>query len=747
MAEAEVSAELYYLHNGEWYESDSLLVGDAHLKAQLAKSYAEPVAYHPTASKTAWFYFNHLDAVFSLTFKVSPRLQTRQQIRKKIDEILENASNAFKVAHNPQTGLLARDKFREQLEGAIGSIPAAAGAGIAATLENQKQLTLAVLAFDIDHFKQVNDTFGHLYGDQVLKSFAMRLEQAAIVLERDIPGIKIALGHPSGEEFLAFVLGSLAQDELTFIGERFRKQIADEPLPTDDEWQVLKQQTDLTKVTLPSITQRTITTSVGVVTYNPPVLSETPHASAIGLLDKADTALYKSKAGGRNRVTLFQAILQSHGKVLEHDIETGVIVVDIGLKVGVLQGQEFRVYPPTFTGQIPFTTDDGRTKRVLGYYPRIETARIVIFETQPEISFAKFSNEAFKGIAIRAGSSLEAVPLGSFAHLITADNGKAKPAFGGEVGEIPGLPALQQHVDRLIALDQAPFAAIFSFLKQQEFLQKYGSASLNRALADLYADLGNIFSQNSMRGAVDGAAVCVVGPAKEFHSDYIEKLLASKYPTGNELEVVCGYFISTTVDVPEAGLLTSFSNSEAITFARYALGDSDNEVTKLRRFTTGTAESLLRRLSTARANSQAITDGLRLKQMGVWNPRMANLVGLAYWGESKIEEAADFFEDATKRSPANIILRGNFAQAVNRLNQVQRGLEILNQTSEADLPKMREQAAHGYVAYLVLLAKAWKEKSQLFLPERFKLMREAVINDSGLMKDTSAELVRSVDLA
>jgi len=130
-----------------------------------------------------------------------------------------------------------------------------------------KKCPLAVAIADLDHFKQINDEYGHLIGDQVLREVGHRL--AAVVRERD------TVGRFGGEEFL-FILPSSDLDTAIQVGERIRKKLADAPVVLDGQ-------------TIP------LTISVGVATL-------LDNDDAESLLERADEALYAAKQGGRNRV-------------------------------------------------------------------------------------------------------------------------------------------------------------------------------------------------------------------------------------------------------------------------------------------------------------------------------------------------------------------------------------------------------------------------------------------------------------
>lgn len=128
---------------------------------------------------------------------------------------------------------------------------------------NGEQLTLAM--FDIDHFKSLNDTFGHQTGDEVLKKVAAALVEAS--RDFDTPA------RYGGEEF-AVILPSCSTRESLAVAERLRKSLSEiEGLPTP------------------------VTASSGVATFP-------THAADMGSLIKAaDEALYESKRAGRDRVT------------------------------------------------------------------------------------------------------------------------------------------------------------------------------------------------------------------------------------------------------------------------------------------------------------------------------------------------------------------------------------------------------------------------------------------------------------
>ncbi len=130
---------------------------------------------------------------------------------------------------------------------------------------------LGILMFDIDHFKQVNDTYGHLVGDRVLVS----ITRVAKTILRD-GDVLIRYG---GEEFLA-VLPAASSDDLRLIGERLRRAV--EECSITDGTQTIH-----------------VTISLGGASYpNHDVEREDQ------LVQLADDALYRAKESGRNRLVL-----------------------------------------------------------------------------------------------------------------------------------------------------------------------------------------------------------------------------------------------------------------------------------------------------------------------------------------------------------------------------------------------------------------------------------------------------------
>ena len=129
---------------------------------------------------------------------------------------------------------------------------------------------LGLILFDLDHFKRVNDTHGHLAGDEVLREIAALVSR--LIRTEDV------FARFGGEEFVVLVRG-IEQPNLTRFAERIR--VAVERLEISAENTVLK-----------------VTISVGVA-----VLSELGEGerTADGLLRLADERLYVAKSAGRNR--------------------------------------------------------------------------------------------------------------------------------------------------------------------------------------------------------------------------------------------------------------------------------------------------------------------------------------------------------------------------------------------------------------------------------------------------------------
>lgn len=155
------------------------------------------------------------------------------------------------------TGLLKHSRIKEQVDAELSR---AVRAG-----EN-----LSVVMVDLDHFKQVNDTYGHSAGDKVIKALAHLLRQRLRKTD--------AVGRYGGEEFVA-VLPRCSREEAQVLMEDVRQRFRD--------------------ITF-NIDQRSfnVTLSAGIAAYRQGV------ERAELLLQEADAALYRAKAEGRNRICL-----------------------------------------------------------------------------------------------------------------------------------------------------------------------------------------------------------------------------------------------------------------------------------------------------------------------------------------------------------------------------------------------------------------------------------------------------------
>jgi diguanylate cyclase (GGDEF)-like protein len=142
---------------------------------------------------------------------------------------------------------------------------------------DRKSYPLALIAFDIDNFKSINDRYGHAAGDTVLREFGAILRAA--VREKDV------VGRIGGEEFVLLLPGT--DGEFAYrIAERLRTVL--ESSRFDEIDAALR-----------------VTTSAGIARYRP------GEAVAV-MLARADHLLYAAKRAGRNRV-----VTESHGQTLD----------------------------------------------------------------------------------------------------------------------------------------------------------------------------------------------------------------------------------------------------------------------------------------------------------------------------------------------------------------------------------------------------------------------------------------------
>lgn len=181
------------------------------------------------------------------------RIKAHSKIKILTEELIEaNKKLQFSATHDDLTGVYNRNSIFEFIENEISRL-------------KRKNCDLSIIMFDIDNFKIINDTYGHIAGDKVLQKIVKIIRK--IIRESDL------IGRYGGDEFI-IVLPETELSRAKEIGERILKRISDEKF---------KHKNSTFKVNI----------SIGITRY---IKGE----SLIKLNERVDTALYEAKEKGKN---------------------------------------------------------------------------------------------------------------------------------------------------------------------------------------------------------------------------------------------------------------------------------------------------------------------------------------------------------------------------------------------------------------------------------------------------------------
>lgn len=188
-------------------------------------------------------------------------LEVRLRVGKRILDLQQSLKEALEVQryqaqHDRLTGIFNHVEILNILEKELDRA-------------GRQNGDLAVIMGDLDHFKKVNDTYGHIAGDAVLVEVAARMKNNIRLYD--------SAGRYGGEEFL-LVLPGCTTDEVMIIAHRILESISKDPVMFNN---------------IPI----KVTISLGVAVHG-----TGDNTSTTELVQLADTALYKAKQNGRNRV-------------------------------------------------------------------------------------------------------------------------------------------------------------------------------------------------------------------------------------------------------------------------------------------------------------------------------------------------------------------------------------------------------------------------------------------------------------
>lgn len=266
---------------------------------------AAPIAAENGKVRGCMVTFNDVTQLHKRNTQLNSTVDTLKKSQEKVRR--QNKELAFLASRDPLTGCLNRRAFFQVVEAQFSSVR-----------ENNE--SMACIMLDIDHFKSVNDTYGHSVGDIVIKRMAKEVLSS-------LRNGDLACRY-GGEEFCLY-LKDTNSDEAFTIAERIRLEI--EKLDFSDN---------------PATKDMKITSSFGIADHNDNAMSLTE------MIALADQALYYSKENGRNRVTLRKNI-----ESLANSAELKSNIEYIQQDTDSLSGR------PLFMKKLSQAIDDGESKQ------------------------------------------------------------------------------------------------------------------------------------------------------------------------------------------------------------------------------------------------------------------------------------------------------------------------------------------------------------------------------------------------
>ena len=294
-----------------------LSVGDQAIGLIVVQSYDPSVVYGPADQELLSFVASQVANSLQRRRSAETLRLTNAQLEQRVQERTQDLSKEIlqreraqkqlkhQIMHDGLTGLPNRAYLRDRLERVLQR------------LKREPERRYALLYMDVDRFKVINDSLGHLAGDAVLKEVARRLQ--ACVREPDI------VVRLSGDEFAILLEEVPIPDTAVKVAQRVLAVMAP-PLQLKDG-----------AVVEPSV-------SVGIA------VGDANYLSADDVLRDADAAMYRAKKSGRKRFELFDDSLQKNA--------VDVLEMEIKLRAALLRDQ----FEPYFQPIVRLATGD-----VVGY--------------------------------------------------------------------------------------------------------------------------------------------------------------------------------------------------------------------------------------------------------------------------------------------------------------------------------------------------------------------------------------------
>ena len=242
-----------YMNEARWRHTADIYVQAGSLKSDFSLA---GFLYDPNAKKDLSWLYGALVLLITFALGVVALVYYTWRLNVRLKTTLLQTQHL--ANHDSLTGLPNRALFHDRLQRAI--------------LKTRREKTLfALLYVDIDHFKAINDQFGHTVGDEVLKAACNRM--MACIRDSD------SLGRLGGDEFVVLLEDLRTPQDAVEIAKKFQKAIG-LGVSVDGE-------------TVPT------TVSVGIAIY------PTDSDNEEGLYKRADAAMYRSKQGSRNSIYLY----------------------------------------------------------------------------------------------------------------------------------------------------------------------------------------------------------------------------------------------------------------------------------------------------------------------------------------------------------------------------------------------------------------------------------------------------------